>query len=146
MCMKSGEYTFARVVGDVYIFDVTYNKSEGRKVARIGSPQEAEMFLDSGTGKLLMHFLEHPGEFFDAQTLSQVTGLKPVSLLSYLGTLDSRFSNSVRYQMLARTNGAARIYGLVERGKGVEGEPVRNKCRHSYNKRSLDSLFKRDRD
>jgi len=135
--MKCGEYKPNRIIGDVHIFDVVYKNGDSRPVAKIGGPNEAEMFADSGAGKLLMHFLEHLGEFFGVQALAQITGLKSVSIPTYLGTLDSRFSHSSHYQMFSRKGGTAyqRIYGLVERSSKTEGLPVRYKSCSRKNSR-----------
>ena len=138
--MRVGIQEFLERKGDVYFFKVVYSNSESKEVVKIGGPDEAAMFTDFGIGKLFLYLFDNLGKFFYQDTLSEVIGVKPISLISYMGTLDDRLSYSKFYQLLLRREGKKKAYGVVEREQEVEGRPVRNSKRIARNRKSLDNL------
>lgn len=136
--MKVGEFTQYDSKGDVYFFRVQYKEADQRHVLRIGGPEEADIRADSGMGKLVLYLLEHLGEFFDLQQLAETIQIKPITLSTYLTTLDSKFSSSKSYQMLSRGSPNQRVYALVDRKNPIEGNPVRKfKSRQPINLQHL---------
>jgi len=139
--MKAGIFQLDHVVGDVYFFNAKYKLAVPKQIIRIGGPNEADIRADSGVGKLLMHFLNNLGQFYDTQTLSEATGLKPISISSYVLGLGSKFVYSKYYQMFLREETDNKFYGLFERGKNLVGVPVGEKKRSRRSVRDITEFL-----